>query len=297
MTSKRQQIGIELAASPRDVELQRIYADALLEEGGEQAIRGELIQIELNGGNTARRLELAAHVKKWREARGFGGLGDPGRMGLARDWWCTADQFVQLGAAAFAEEPLLEWITIGMRIRDDAQREMKKLAASPTLARLRRLCIFGCEGTRPGAKGLATLLASPFWPKQLVSLRLPNCRIFDAGAELLANATSLANLEWLDLWANGVQPDGIVALARSPIFAKLEHLLLWGNFPGARGLTALAAPENRMKLVQLDLDETEQAPDLIAALVKRFPGIEIRANLPDPDEEDDRLPFDRSPFD
>lgn len=278
-SSRRLRIGEQLAEARHDIELRRIYADALIEEGGEHALRGELIHLEIAGVESVRRKELAENVQRARAARGLGGLHDlDNKVGLAIDWDCTADQLALFGAIAFAEEPLLRWITIEIG-RREPQLEMRMLAAAPELARVRNLSIIANRAACPGPTGLATLLASPYLPR-LESLCLANCRVGDRGAELLARATALSDVHFLSLWTNALGPDGVVAIACSPVFARVTHLILWGNGPGPRGIAALAAPENPMKLEALDIDESQLPKPMADALARRFPGIRIRYEPP-----------------
>jgi hypothetical protein len=295
MTPELARLAAQIAAAPGDVELQRIFADALLQAGGDHAIRGELIQLELAGQWGARAMELADSVKRAREGRGVGGLG---RDGLARKWFGTAETFATFAAIAFEEEPLLHWVVITIGPNADGLEEMSKLAAVPELARVRDLYIAGNQrrSTRPGPEGVATLLASPHWPRKLDVLSLGTCGLGDAGAALLAESRCLSELRTLGLHDNGIGPDGVAALARSPIFAKLQTLVLDGNKPGQRGIEALVASKLPLKL--LDLHRTGLTEDQLGLLAQRFAGIEIRYEVPDdppePDGDDDD--FLKGPF-
>jgi hypothetical protein len=299
MSPELLQLAAQIAAAPQDLELQRIFADALIEEGGEHAIRGELIQLELAGNQEPRVTELGDRLVQAREARGLGFLA-LGREGLARKWGCTIDQLEQLAATTFAEEPLLDSLDVQLTDREaNVQQDMRRLAAIPELARLRKLCIVVVFSGPPGPEGLATLLASPYWPK-LEDLWLSSNAIGNEGAVMLAQASSMSELWHLNLTNNGIDLDGVIALARSPMFAKLRHLGLAGNRIGERGIDALA-DARAMQLTTLDVRACGVTNAQLGSITTRFPGIAISCDPPASQPEEPSAPadddtFSRGPF-
>ncbi len=288
-------IGAQIAAAPEDKELQRVYADALLELGGDHAIRGELIQLELAGDESRRKLDLAESLTHVRERRGLDGLGT--RRGFARSWFCSVEQLVAYATIAFAEEPLLRELTICTS--RDARADMPTLAAIPELARARELSISTTEyrSSRPGTDGLTTLLASPHWPR-LERLQLSNCALGDPGAELLARTTSLSDLQSLDLSGNDIGAIGIRALTRSRVLSRVRLLGLSGIPLDRRAVDALAARDNRMPLEFLDLRRTGLMARDVEPISTRFPESRILYDMPapDPDPEDEDSTFTKGPF-
>jgi hypothetical protein len=101
----------------------------------------------------------------------------------------------------------------------------------------------------------------------LVSLRLFNNDIGEAGALMLAECSNLKNLH--TLWINNgkIGNDGIAALANSPHMANLRELSLCGNklsFPGVRSLA-----ESRFirQLIELDLGKNLLQSNAIICLI------------------------------
>ncbi len=268
-SSKARGLAAELAQSPDDVELQRVFADALLDQGGDHAVRGELMQRALAGKPTADLLEA---FEQSLERRGIAGLGHAG--GFARSWTCSSDDFASGARELFADEPLLREIVIELSHRD-VKRQIATLAATPELAHVRRLTIVGHKQRtgRPGAKGLAVLFGSPHWPK-LEVLKLPTCAIGDTGAKLLAKTASLGELRELDVSHNGLLSRSIVALAASPHLAQLTSLNLRGNKPGERGIKALVDSKHITRLEWIDTSMTWLAPINVAPLKERWPELE-----------------------
>ncbi|MBA2544290.1 MAG: hypothetical protein H0V17_31890 [Deltaproteobacteria bacterium] len=251
-----------------------------------------MIQLELASAYGERQAELGESLLRSRDARGCDGLG---REGFARDWFCSIDQLVAHAATVFAEEPFLRRLILCTS--PDVQAQLRALAVVPELARVRELSISTTEQrTRPGSEGLATLLASPHWPR-LEGLQLLHCAIGDAGAKLLARA-ALSELQALDLTDNDIGPDGVVALAGSPVLTRLRMLILSRNNVGWGGVAALADAGNRMPLELVELYEAGVTSAVVEPLAKRFPGIELRylpPPEPQPAEEADDT-FTKGPF-
>lgn len=273
-TDKARQLAAELAASPGDVELRRVFADALLEQGGEHAVRGELVQLALADHPAPD--ELLASFEASLANRGITGLQHAG--GFVRSWTCTSDDFASFASEVFADEPLLREVVIDLRHKD-VHLQLATLASTPELARVRRLAIVGHQHRtgRLGAGGLELLMRSPHWPK-LEALRLPNCSIGDAGAKLIAGAASLSELRELDLASNELKSIAVVALAGSPHLARLTWLSLRENKPGKRGIKALVESPHLTALEYLDTSKTWLSASDVAALPARFAGLVHRHN-------------------
>jgi hypothetical protein len=288
-------LAAQITAAPKDRELQKIFADALIEEGGEHAIRGELIQLELAGNQEPRVTELQDRLLQIREAAGLGFL-SLGRAGLARTWGCPIEQLEKHAAVTFAEEPLLDSFDLHLTDKDaDTQDVMRRLAAIPELARIRTLSITVVFSGPPGPAGLATLMASPYWPT-LEGLSLMSNALDDDAAQMLADSASLSELWHLNLINNKIGPDGVAALARSPRFAKLRHLSLAGNPIGERGLAALAGAR-AMQLITLDVRACGVRTSQLDGIKARFPGIEFACDPPEAaPEEPAKPPPDDDPF-
>lgn len=236
-------------------------------EGGDHAVRGELVQRALAATPTG---ELIAAFEQSLVNRGITGLQHAG--GFVRSWTCSTDDFASFAAEVFADEPLLRDIVIKLSHRD-AELQIAALAATPALARVRRLKIIGHEQHtgRPGATGLAALFGSPHWP-QLEALELPTCAIGDAGATLIAKTASLGELRKLDVSHNDLLARSIVALVESPHLAKLTALDLRGNKPGERGIKALV--DSKLELEWIDTSMTWLSPGSVAPLKQRWPELE-----------------------
>jgi hypothetical protein len=239
-------LALEIAQAPDDRELQRVYADALIQEGGEHAIRGELIQLELAGEQGPREREVADSLMRARATRGLDGL----IGGLARSWVCGRGTFEAHAERAFREEPLLDALVfcIGPTF---ARYQVERLAGVPQLARVRDLKLVTDErvAAGPGAKGLAALLDSVYFPRQLRALDLHRCALRD---------------------------DAIALLAASAVLAHLRVLVLSANTLGARAFAALAATPHLTRLELLDLVDTGATRAAVEPIAHRFPALEIR---------------------
>lgn len=267
------ELAAAVAAAPDDPELQKIYADALLDEGGEHGVRGELVQLSLSkAAAKARTDELLASFEQSLKNRGITGLAHAG--GFVRSWTCSSDDFASFAAEVFGDEPLLREVVIALA-HEDAHLQIATLAATPELARVRRLTILGHQKRtgRPGTKGLVQLLASPHWPK-LEALALPLCAIGDAGAKALATSGSIAELRELDLTENDLTSKGVIALAESPHLARLARLGLVGNKPALRGIAAIARSAHIAKLEYIDTSRTWLSKLEVRPIKKRWPDIE-----------------------
>jgi hypothetical protein len=266
-------LAAEVAAAPDDIELQRVYADALLGQGGEHAIRGELVTLALSGKSPKmtepRRIKLA---KQLEQILADDDLDQRVIGGFVGAWACTTDVLRERGDAVFADEPLLRELEIRLNARDN-ETQVASIAAMPQLARVRRLTLVG-HPQRTGrlpAELLQRLLASPHWPR-LEALALPNCSIGDGGLRLLADARSMRELRELDLTKNEIRAKGIEALAKSPHLGELRRLVLTHNRPGVEGVRALARSVHVTKLEHVDVSFTMLLAYHTTELSQRFPG-------------------------
>jgi uncharacterized protein (TIGR02996 family) len=270
------ELAAAIAAAPDDLALQSIYADALLERGGHDATRGELVQLALGKPSkkaAARTAALLASFEQTLAGRGITGLQFAG--GFARGWTCSSDDFASFASEVFGDEPLLHDVAIELAHKD-ALLQLRTVIATPQLARVRRLTIIGHHQRtgRPLAPGLALLIGSPHWPR-LQRLALPCCSIGNAGVKQLAASPSVAALEELDLTDNDLLSAGVIALARSTQLRQLRWLKLDGNKPGEAGVKALAASAHITQLAYLSAGRTWLPRTSYAPIEKRFPALEL----------------------
>jgi uncharacterized protein (TIGR02996 family) len=266
-----------VAAAPDDLDLQLIYADALIVQGGEHAIRGELVTLALSDKSKKvtepRRIKLAAMLE---EILAGDALTQQVVGGFVGTWTCTADEYIERAAAVFASEPLLHQVEMQLA-HDDAELQANAIAETPELRRIRRLAIVGHK-TRSGRlewRGLSGLMRSKNWPT-LEALRLPWCAIEDDGARLLADSRSLHRLRELDLTQNDIHSKGVIALACSPHLGELRRLVLESNKPGIAGVRAIANTKHLMKLEHVNMARTWLSANDVAPISERFPGAVVR---------------------
>jgi uncharacterized protein (TIGR02996 family) len=164
--------------------------------------------------------ELPVRRRRWR--RGFI---DTVEMGPA-EFLATADRL-------FAAAPVQT-----LRLFRANAADIRKVAASPHLARLRGLCLVLCSMQHAGMQALAE---SPYI-HNLTALALggSSVRIGDEGLATLAATPALANVTYLDLTNNGFCDIGIEALAGSPHLRRLNALHLNNNLVASEGLRLLA---------------------------------------------------------
>jgi uncharacterized protein (TIGR02996 family) len=136
--------------------------------------------------------------------------------------------------ALFAAAPLR-----GLHVEKLPPRNVKALAQSPLLARLRALRL------RPGFgdEELSGLVNSPHVAslKELELTGSSEGTIGHAGARALAESPHLTNLTSLQLSSLEIGDEGVTALAQSPILANLTRLDLDSCHFGADGVVALAS--------------------------------------------------------
>jgi uncharacterized protein (TIGR02996 family) len=169
-------------------------------------------------------------------------------------------------ARALAASPNLAGL-VDLRLNNNplGPRGLEALTSSKHLARLRALAVAGSMG---------------FWREEGYSLG-------DAGVRHLARATGLPSLARLDLRANGIEADGVKALAGSPLAERLVALDLANNDLGDAGAKALLSAD-WPRLAHLDVRGNGLSARAQKALRKRF-GHVVRytpASRP-PREEDD----------
>jgi uncharacterized protein (TIGR02996 family) len=190
---------------------------------------------------------------------------------------------------AVAESPYLAQFT-SLELANElvSRAAVKRLAASPHVANLRRLVLLNTgldwEGARwlgmsPRLDGLQVLqlqgnehlhdvgvgeLTVGNGLGGLASLGLANCQMRTEGAQALAAAAKFARLTRLDVSCNELGDVGVTALAASPHLARLEQLSLARTGLRAAGMRALAfAPFN---LARLDLSDNRLDDEAVNAL-------------------------------
>ncbi len=256
---------------PNDDDPDRATVKAESEQANADRARAEFIRVQLgltNGtdeyGNvptdaereeTQQRLEgredalLPAERGQWAEALQECGVEYMEevefRRGLPYHVTIPAQAFLDHAEQLFALAPIQSVCLT--RIRGETQ--LQALAASPHLARLTTLALWG---NHIDDDGVAILARSP---------RLANLTALDLGANLigsrgavaLANSPHLARLTTLALWGNHIGNDGAASLADSEHLARLSRLYLAGNVINDAGAHSLAASPHLASLTTLDL--------------------------------------------
>jgi hypothetical protein len=118
---------------------------------------------------------------------------------------------------------------------------VQSLAASPHLAGLRDLVLGGNEEV--GDEGADALASPDTQLTHLTSLHLSFAGVSDTGAQALAVSPALAGLRSLDLGYNEIGASGARALADSPHLRSLMHLGLRGNPISRRARQTLSAQQ------------------------------------------------------
>ena len=180
------------------------------------------------------------------------------------------------GAARLAGHPGLSRIThLNLDHNDIRSKGALALARSPHTGNLRVLSLrqnpirsAGLQalaaGNFPGLRelhlgstkikqdDLRALLGAP-WMRQITHLNLESCGLGTAHARILAEALVSADLRVLQLWYNGIDSEGLTALAASPHLSKLRSLGLGYNSLDVKGLQALASSATFTRLQRLEL--------------------------------------------
>jgi uncharacterized protein (TIGR02996 family) len=143
---------------------------------------------------------------------------------------------------------------------------LARLAASPALARFRRLVL---ERNYLDAAGVAAL-ANSLYLTGLHELDLTSNNIGTAGADALANAPVLAGLQTLNLWNAGIGDDGVRALAESAHLAGLTTLILAYNGITDAAVPILVSSPHAARLTALNLLHNNLGPQAREMLRDRF---------------------------
>jgi uncharacterized protein (TIGR02996 family) len=178
---------------------------------------------------------FARHGKRW-SAPLFGAVSRwQFRRGFVEQVKVEAGQFVKQAEMLWNLFPVRE-----VKLNQPSRRELKKIAASPWLARVEKLNL---EFGRIGNEGLRVLLGSPHI-SGLRGLFLKWCDLAPLGLRLLARAESLPALEALDLSSNEqTGPEGVAAFLTECRLPRLADLR-WGYNQWSAGvcLALLASP-------------------------------------------------------
>jgi uncharacterized protein (TIGR02996 family) len=137
---------------------------------------------------------------------------------------------------------------------------LESLAETEALAWVAELKVRGLDTVLAGWLAGCRLLA------HLTALDLGNNGIQDEGVQALAAAPSLSRLTALDLSRNGIRAEGAAALASSPHLARLTALDLGRNRIGPEGAQALAGSPYLTRLTSLALSENAVGDDGAGAL-------------------------------
>lgn len=290
-----------IAAEPDNIALRLEYADVLAQRGDP---RGEFIRIDCEMEDLdesdarflqldARRAELLdAHREEWEQPlevlrlppNPYGGETWVYRHGFIEECCIGADDYFPDNAdRLFAAVPLLREISFA-----DCRVDLEGLAASPHLARLRRLELPRDSIDRESARflgsspylgalrsldvslnpledaGLRVLLESPSLGP-LETLNVNGCELTEAGAEFLAECSRLESLTFLHVGNNDFGPQGAAALAATPVLQNLQGLDVHENGLLDEGLRILAE-RGRWPLTWINLCENRIGPAGIAAI-------------------------------
>jgi uncharacterized protein (TIGR02996 family) len=188
-------------------------------------------------------------------------------------------RFPPLDAAALAASPNLARIRRLTLINSNLGPEgILTLAASGCLGQLEYLFVMDSPGERGlqmaeyhhlGDYGLAVLASSPVF-ERLRELDLWENRIGPEGTRVLAQSPHLKSLRELTLANNPIGDEGAAALAGGPALASLEELLLRNTGLGPKGAEYLARSTSLAQLRLLHLREQRVGRHGLALLRERF---------------------------
>jgi len=288
MSSAAAKLLEQVVANPRDTDARAVYADALIQDGDP---RGTFITLQaaMLGRLSPDRREAALHqsralfkeheakwlatTKGWAQVRMRGGFVHAIRA--------KAADFLKHGEALVAAEPVLEVVLHGA-----GDEDLKKLAASPAVARLQSLALGGTYGDK-GAVALAESahLKTLEWLNLgaskagkgfaaavgglagLVSLCLTGASLGDDGAKTFA-AAALPKLTHLYLTRNDLTDACMGDLGDGRALATVQMLTLNGNEITDEGLAAFTKGKSLGNLARLELRETQIGEEAAKALGK-----------------------------
>jgi len=141
---------------------------------------------------------------------------------------------------------------------------LQALLASPHLARLRKLALYGNHLNDSAPEAIA---ASPHL-RGLEELDLWDNRIGPAGVRALVGSPHLAGLRGLSLACNPLGDEGARVLAASPRPGRFKFLSLGDCGIGVEGAAALAASPHLVGLRTLDLGSSAGGPEIVVALAR-----------------------------
>jgi uncharacterized protein (TIGR02996 family) len=260
---------------PNDLDLRRVYADWLQEQGMETEAEFVRVQCDLavcqqTGGGPRARLEkrnkalFQKVVADWPVPLPSYLAADPDRVegGFIQRLRLDVTELSDADVKRLAEHPslaLLPWLAQHGRL--EGEGAFRLVAACPHLAALTALD-FSHHELRDEA--VLDLLRSPYLTG-LTALHLGFCFITDAAVVAIAGTPALAALRTLDLGgetddgyaSNEITSAGATALAGSRHLADLTTLSLFFNFEvGDAGLAALVRSRHLKRLTTLDLSGT-----------------------------------------
>ncbi|MEO8553108.1 MAG: TIGR02996 domain-containing protein [Kofleriaceae bacterium] len=255
-----------ILANPDDKKARTIYADLLQDRGDP---RGELIALQCARADLAdddpRVAELdesiAALLKKHKKTwTAFGenkGARWEYRRGFVEKLSINAKDLLANAAQIFAAEPLEE-LNVWKIDESPSERGRSKLAPilELPLHRIKRLSLARCDLTEDDYAALAR--ATTLGNVEL--LDLTNGGSVSSPVTPLAKATSLPKLRELRLTGAMIGDDQLAALARSSTL-RMSRLILQRNDLTAAGATSLATATWAPQLVHLDLSSNEMIQD------------------------------------
>ena len=262
--------------------------------------RGEFIRIQIAlarlPADDPRRLELAnreiamltRHRVRWSEPfRGLAGDAEF-RRGFVETAVVDGRTFVRRAAELFRLAPLRH-----VRLLDVGS-SLTRLMASPFLARLSAITIFGqhidqrltqalvesphLDGLRSlnlarnriGLRGVEQLAWSPRF-RNLIDLDLADNAIGDTAARAIAESSNLGSLQSLDLRRNELSRSGLASLCASATLFQLRRLGLALNYVGTPQQCSML-PYGAVALASLDLSENGLTPEGVQ-WVTTLPGL------------------------
>jgi uncharacterized protein (TIGR02996 family) len=260
---------------PNNLDLRRVYADWLQEQGMETEAEFVRVQCELavcRQTGKGRRAQLEKRdkalfrkvVADWPAPLPSYLAADPDRLegGFVQRLQLDTTGMTDADVKHLASHPalaLLPWLAQHGRLQGEGA--FRLVAACPHLAALAALD-FSHHELRDEA--VLDLLRSPYL-SGLTALHLGFCFITDAAVTAIASAPALAALRTLDLGgdtddgyaSNEITSAGAAAIANSPHLAGLTTLSLFFNFDvGDAGLAALAGSRHLKQVTTLDLSGT-----------------------------------------